>query len=266
MKAVARGLVWWPGLDKDLESKVKDCVECGITQKRPPAAQVHSWVYLSGPWKRVHIDFAQYGHDHYLVVIDAFSKWPEIIHMGATTTASATVVMLREIFSRNGIPRVVVSDNGPQFISEEFVKFMAENGICHKKIPPYHPATNGLAERMVQELKLALKRNAVARHPVQKQHLLANFCSHTEPFHIQVRVSPQENFCSNASFELVETSSSPHLWRPCGTSSIGTGRSRGNQLETWNQETWYGCIIAETNFVHAGKQGRCYNAWAPCPT
>ena len=123
----------------------------------------------------MHIDFAQYGPDHYLVVIDAFSKWPESIHMGATTTASATVVMLCEIFSRNGIPRVVVSDNGPQFISEEFAKFMAENGICHKKIPPYHPATNGLAERMVQELKLALKRNAVARHPVQKQHLLANF-------------------------------------------------------------------------------------------
>lgn len=175
MKAVARGLVWWPGLDKALTRKAGDCMECGMTQKKPVSSPLHSWVYPSGPWERVHIDFAQYGPDHYLVVIDAFSKWPEVIHMGATTTAAATIAVLRRVFSTHGLPRLIVSDNGPQFHSEDFTRFLSENGIRHKTIPPYHPATNGLAERLVQELKQSLKRNTVSAHPVPKQHLLANF-------------------------------------------------------------------------------------------
>ncbi|XP_039620150.1 uncharacterized protein K02A2.6-like [Polypterus senegalus] len=92
----------------------------------------------------------------YLVVVDAHSKWPEVQLMDSVTT-SKTVHVMRTLFSRYGIPEVLVSDNGPQFISDEFAYFMKTNHIKHIRSAPYHPATNGLAERFVQTFKQALK-------------------------------------------------------------------------------------------------------------
>jgi transposase InsO family protein len=48
-----------------------------------------------------------------------------------------------------GIPKQIVSDNGPQFTSGEFENFTKQNGIKHYKSAPFHPATNGLVERNV---------------------------------------------------------------------------------------------------------------------
>ena len=73
------------------------------------------------------------------------------------TTAVKTIKVLRRMFAANGLPEHVVTDNGPQFVSEEFVQFLKENGIKHTRSAPYHPASNGLAERFVQSLKTALK-------------------------------------------------------------------------------------------------------------
>lgn len=74
-----------------------------------------------------------------------------------STTATHTIEVLRAIFSRNGLPTRVVSDNGPQFASKEFAEFLKANGVQHTFSAPYHPATNGSAERLVQTLKNSLK-------------------------------------------------------------------------------------------------------------
>lgn len=94
---------------------------------------------------------------HFLVVVDALTKWPEIF-MAATTTSAATIEILREIFARFGMPSTLVSDNGTQFSSEVFANFCAENGVHHIFTPPYHPQSNGQAERFVDTLKRALRK------------------------------------------------------------------------------------------------------------
>jgi hypothetical protein len=91
-----------------------------------------------------------------LVIVDSFSKWPKVC-VTKSTTAQSTINMLRSVFARWGIPEEVVSDNGTQFTSKEFEEFMAHLGIRHKRGAPYHPATNGLAERFVQTVKNGLK-------------------------------------------------------------------------------------------------------------
>jgi hypothetical protein len=93
----------------------------------------------------------------WLVVQDAYSKWPEIKLM-RSTKAGPTIKALRSIFSRTGIPYVVVSDNGPQFIAEETRNFMRSNNIRFIPTPTYHPKSNGLAERLVQTFKLAMTK------------------------------------------------------------------------------------------------------------
>ena len=62
------------------------------------------------------------------------------------------------MFATHGLPRVIVSDNGSVFTSNEFQEFMTKNGVRHIRTAPYHPASNSLAERAVQTLKEGLKK------------------------------------------------------------------------------------------------------------
>jgi hypothetical protein len=153
MKALARSYVWWPGNDSDIEKLVKQCFGCQKNQNMPAIAPLHRWEWPSSPWERLHIDFAGPFLDRmFFVLVDAHSKWPEMVEM-KTTTSTKTIEVLGSIFSRNGIPAQIVSDNGSKFSSDEFATFMRRNGIKHFKSAPYHPATNGLVERFIQTFK-----------------------------------------------------------------------------------------------------------------
>ena len=92
----------------------------------------------------------------FLILLDAHSTWPEVVPM-PSTTASQTIEALQIIFSKYGLPEQLVSDNGPQFSSDEFAQFMKANGVKHIRSAPYHPSSNGLAERFVQTFKRAMK-------------------------------------------------------------------------------------------------------------
>lgn len=173
MKSLARSYVWWPGLDSQIENLAKSCEGCQQNQRQPQPAPVHTWEWPSTPWQRIHVDYAGPFLDHmFLVVVDAQSKWPEIFPV-KTATAAKTVNLLRMLFARTGLPLQLVSDNGSQFMGEEFQQFLKRNGIKHITSAPHHPATNGLAERFVQTFKQSMK--ASRREDVPLQHKLANF-------------------------------------------------------------------------------------------
>ena len=145
MKKVARSYAWLPGIDRDIEILVKSCDRCLQTRNTPSPVSLHPWQLAERPWQRIHIDFAgPFLQQMFLIVIDSFSKWPEVIVM-KSTTATKTIDELRCLFSRWGIPEQIVSDNGPQFKSDEFKQFLSENGITHLTTAPYFPATNGQA-------------------------------------------------------------------------------------------------------------------------
>lgn len=158
MKALARSYIWWPGIDSEIEQKVRECTKCQETQNMPPKAPLHPWEWTTEPWSRIHIDHAGPFHGKiFLIVVDAYSKWLEVREVPTTSTA-ATVKVLRELFATHGIPKVIVSDNGTSFTSTEFSEFAKGNGIRHARIAPYHPSANGQAERMVQLTKKKLSK------------------------------------------------------------------------------------------------------------
>ena len=82
----------------------------------------------------------------------------EIIPL-TTATSATTIESLRGIFATHGLPSTFVTDNGSQFTIAEFQSFMEKNGIRHLCSAPYHPATNGLAERAVQSFKGSMEKN-----------------------------------------------------------------------------------------------------------
>ena len=158
MKALARSCVWWPKMDHDIEHLVKTCTACQETRAAPPGAPLHPWEWPAKPWSRLHLDFAGPYLDHmFLVIVDAHSKWLDVQIM-QSITSSKTIEKLRTEFATHRIPQKVVTDNGPSFTSSEFRDFMSRNGIKHVTSAPYHPASNGLAERAVQSFKLGIKR------------------------------------------------------------------------------------------------------------
>ena len=78
----------------------------------------------------------------------------------ASTSSKQAIKALRRVFATHGLPEVLVSDNGTAFTSTEFQTFVKRNGFRHVKTAPYHPASNGLAERAVQTVKEALKKSS----------------------------------------------------------------------------------------------------------
>ena len=173
MKANARSYVWWPGLDQSLEKIARDCASCKMTKSMPAVAPLHPWVWPSRPWQQIHVDFAgPFKGKMFFVLVDAHSKWPEVVEMN-TTTSAKTIEVMRTFLASYGIPEQVVSDNGPQFTADEFVEFMKGNRIKHIRSTPYHPSTNGLAERFVQTFKRALKASEQSGRPLN--YRLANF-------------------------------------------------------------------------------------------
>ena len=158
MKALMRSYVYWQGMDMDIENVVKCCKGCAKAAKAPPV-KYYPWPKTDRPWSRLHIDYAgPINGIYYLIVVDSYSKWPEIIKCKKATSKS-TIDFLHEIFARFGIPDTIVSDNGTQFTSKEFENFCKMFSITHMTTAPYHPRSNGQAERFVDTFKRALKKS-----------------------------------------------------------------------------------------------------------
>ncbi|XP_026991216.2 uncharacterized protein K02A2.6 [Tachysurus fulvidraco] len=205
MKEIARSYFWWPGVDGQIEEKARTCTSCQCIRNTPQLAPLHPWEYPEKPWHRIHIDFAGPVKDKMLlVVMDAHSKWPEVAIM-KSTSAEKTIEKLGEIFSRFGSPVQLVSDNGPQFTSHEMATFLRANGVQHITSSPYHPATNGLAERFVQTMKHTLKASLGQGTFHQRLHSFLLFYRSTP--HTTTKVSPAHllfNRELRTSFELIK--------------------------------------------------------------
>ena len=157
---------------------------CKSVRNAPPNAPLIPWKWPTRPFQRIHIDFFQKGIDHFLVAIDSHSKWIEVHHM-TSTNAGRTIDELCLIFATHGLPEEVASDNGPQFTSTEFAEFMQKNGIKHTLVPPYHPQSNGAAERSVRVVKDALGKQVLrGKQGISMRYRLANFL-------LRYRTTPQ---------------------------------------------------------------------------
>jgi len=178
MKATAPSHVWWSGIDSNIEETAPRCQQCSKTRKAPPVAPLSSWSWPTAPWH--HIDFATHQSNHYLIVVDAHSKWPEVVGPMKTTTAESTANALHRIFARYGLPTQVLRDKGTPFSSAEYEEFLQQNGDQQVLVSPYHPSSNGLAERFVQTFKHALDSSASdPACSIQQwiQNFLLSYCS-----------------------------------------------------------------------------------------
>ena len=153
MKLLARMYVWWLGISADVKKSVRLCQECQQVQSSMPVAPLHLWKWPT----RLHLDYAgPFQEKNILVTINAHSKWIEVV-CTPSTAFSCVIEELQTLFAKFGLPETVVTDNRPRFVSQKFKIFLQSNGIRHTTSAPYHPASNGLAERTMQVVKMGLR-------------------------------------------------------------------------------------------------------------
>lgn len=158
MKSLMRCYTYWPNIEKDIENLVKLCRDCALVAKSLPI-KVQLWPTIDIPLSKIHIDFAgPINTAYYLVVVDSYTKWSEVLK-GRRPTTTVTISFLHEIFARFGIPSFIVSDIGTQFTSSEFKFFFKSLAIEHIFTSLYHPRSNGQAERFVNTFKRALRKS-----------------------------------------------------------------------------------------------------------
>ncbi|XP_024885717.1 uncharacterized protein K02A2.6-like, partial [Temnothorax curvispinosus] len=152
----ARQSVWWPGVNADVRARCLKCTICleHRLQTKEPLIVTEP---PERPWQEVAVDFCEREGRHYLVMVDYFSRYPEVVYMSSTTAAN-TIAKMKDIFGRHGIPEQVRSDNGPQFSSQEYKQFAENFGFAIVTSSPRYPQSNGKVEAAVKTVKRILEK------------------------------------------------------------------------------------------------------------
>lgn len=184
MKSRLRTKVWWPRIDKDAEKIVKSCKGCTVVSGPNPPVPMKRRELPMQAWIDIAVDFLgplPSGH-HLFVVIDYYSRYKEIKIM-TSITAAETIGVLKEMFSRLGIPASITADNGKQFTSEEFKAFAQELGIKIFNTIPYWPQQNGEVERqnrdILKRLKISQSQKSDWRNDLLQYLMMYNSTPHS---------------------------------------------------------------------------------------
>ena len=150
-----RMIAWWPGITQDFQQFVSKCKNCQLNRSSL-GKTVSTWPEAD-VWERLHTDWG-YDKDqrNILTIVGAGSGWIEALPAGKRTSETVKTY-LSQIFAILGIPKTLVSDNGPEFVSDDLKQWCESLGIKKMESPVYHPRANGLAERAVQTVKRALQ-------------------------------------------------------------------------------------------------------------
>ena len=153
----AREVLFWPGMTVDIQNTILSCHVCISKLPSNPKEPLMSHDIPSRPWQKVATDLFSWNGRNFMITVDYYSRFFEIDEL--TTTSSAAIIRkLSAHFARHGIPETLISDNGPQYSSDEFSRFAASWDFCHLTSSPGYPQSNGLAERTVQTAKNILDK------------------------------------------------------------------------------------------------------------
>ena len=147
--------VWFPCMDKMVEMKIKTCSPCQVITPIYTREPLEMSVLPDNPFE-LSIDFAHVDGMTLLLVVDDYSRYPVVEPVSSTST-SAVIPKLDQLFATFGTPRVIKSYNDPPFNGEEIAKFAHVLGLKHHKVTPLWPRANGDLQRFVKTLKKCIK-------------------------------------------------------------------------------------------------------------
>ncbi|XP_062576025.1 uncharacterized protein K02A2.6-like [Saccostrea cucullata] len=154
----ARDIIFWPRMSADITNMVLECGVCLERRNSNTKEPLVSHDIPDYPWEAIATDLFTWNNQEYLLVVDYYSRYFEVEKLHKTTS-QAVIEKMKKMFSRLGIPRKVVSDNGPQYASQDFSTFAQDYDFNHVTSSPKYPQSNGLAEKTVQIAKRILDKS-----------------------------------------------------------------------------------------------------------
>ena len=152
------GCVFWLGINKAIEEAIQQCETCTQFQAQNTAAPLTLMPTPSCPLQMCAMDIFTLEGVDYLICGNFYSKMILIRCLPSGQSNTVKVVsLLKEMFSEHRIPKVLHSDNGPQYASAQFTEFCTSWGITHKTSSPHYPQLNGFIEACEKSMKLALQ-------------------------------------------------------------------------------------------------------------
>ena len=157
-KSRARQIVYWPGMDVDIDNITRLCERC---QSELPSQQRETLIQhepAERPFQFLDADIASHAGGKYLVIVDGFSGWRQVEHLGLHSSTAKVISALLKVFRHVGVPVALWSDGGPEFTSYQFRDFLRKWGVLHHTSSPHYPRSNGRAESGVKAAKKLLRR------------------------------------------------------------------------------------------------------------
>jgi hypothetical protein len=155
-RRLARQSVFWPGINKDIERMCQSCTLCQELQPQQAKQPLTMHERPKTPWTKLGSDLFEINKVTYLILSDYFSRYP-VVHKLSSTSATAIINATKQALSMFGVPREIVSDNGPQF-GTEYEQFCDAWGIKHTTSSPHFPQSNGFIERQIKYIKPLMKK------------------------------------------------------------------------------------------------------------
>lgn len=149
--------VWWPRISTDLAEYIERCSFCQINRRRNHCEPLRPTQLPDRPWQQLAIDIFELRNERFLIVVDYYSRWFEVVKLHMCDSESV-INALKVIFSTFGIPDIIKSDRALSFTSFSFKNFARDYDFVHYLSDPYYPQGNGCAERAVQVAKRLYKQ------------------------------------------------------------------------------------------------------------
>ena len=134
-KRRARDLLYWPGMNQQIADMVSKCDTCNMYRTSQAKEPLKSHELPERPWQKIAVDLFELDKQEYVVMVDYYSKFFELSYL--PNSKSKTVINhIKPQFAGYGIPKITVSDNGPEFSSHEFAEFAEQYGFKHVTSSP----------------------------------------------------------------------------------------------------------------------------------
>ena len=174
MMARARTSLWWPFMARDISNHAKSCLPCETNKDSNQAELILTHEPSQYPFQHLHMDIGQEQGYYYLITTCQFSGYPNLHDTGKTCNTEQVIDATATLISHFGIPEIIYSDGGPQFLENgKFDKFCEEWGIRHILSSPYMPRSNGHAEAAVKQMKKLIKGNLTSNGRLDRRSFLA---------------------------------------------------------------------------------------------
>ena len=154
----ARDSIYWPSISSDVTNLCQNCSVCQLHQPSNTKEPMQSQLIPQRRWQICSTDLFTVNKADYLLIVDNLTKYWEVEQL-TELSAEEVVLKSKAIFARQGIPEIIISDNGPQYTSKEYKQFSSVWDFHHYTSSPHHSNGNGTAEAAVKVVKKIYKKS-----------------------------------------------------------------------------------------------------------